>query len=412
MRDGLWNTGWGSYTRYVPRSLSRSNYGGSSSRSLSRGRRTRRSTPSNISGLLSRGSTPRGTVPGYARSATTATRGLTKRVNFRIPAMKGLKRKGFDKKCKGIDKKPKINAKFRANVQKCLAYNDPWAKYVSTHNIQLRQTNKDAYASVFEDERGHPLNENNGVQVLHHVSTLFRGKADTDDYTTYTGNFTDQIKISQLSYRTDYFFKSTSNHVVNIEMYICTAKVANSETPETLISQSYSGTYNDLLSFVGTGQAIFTQTMQVSDLGATSSEWVELYKYYDVKCHKFKLQPGDYSTYSIVQRKNKTLDLSSNEATGNLESISKGCKVVFFRAINDISVSVGEAAKIHAYPSSSQGGVAVRFTRTAMYRPLPMTDTTQTTTNVIRRSQWEWADSLGDQQVLFQNPITTATIGP
>jgi len=410
MRDGIWNTGW-NYAGYVPRSLSRSNYGGSRSRSVSRGRRTRRSTPSNISGLLSRGSTPRGTVPGYARSATTATRGLTKRVNFRIPAMKGLKRKGFDKKCKGIDKKPKINAKFRANVQKCLAYNDPWAKYVSTHNIQLRQVYKDGWHMVFKDERDRKLIENNAIQVLHHASVLFRAKADTDNYETYTGNFDDATKISQLSYRTDYFFKSTSNHVVNVEMYICTAKNATFDMPETLINQSYNGDFNDTLSYVGADQATFQQTLGATDLNASSNEWIELYKQYSVKCHKFKMQPGDYSTYSIVQKNNITHDLSGEGWEGNLYVVSKGCKVVFFRIINDISVSVGELARIHAYPSSSQGGIAVRFTRTALYRPIASSDSTPLK-NVIKRSQWNWSDALGDQQVLFQNPITTATIGP
>jgi len=123
------------------------------------------------------------------------------------------------------------------------------------------------------------------------------------------------------------------------------------------------------------------------------------------------MQPGDYSTYSIIHKKNKTHDLSGEMWEGNLYIVSKGCKVIFFRVINDISVSVGEEAKIHAYPSSTQGGIAVRFTRTAMYRPIASSDA-GVLKNVVKRSQWNWSDALGDQQVLFQNPITTATIGP
>jgi len=370
--------------------------------------------------LLSRGSTPRGTVAGYARGATTATVGGVKRVNFRIPAMKGTKRKGSMKTCKSITKKPKVAKKFRVKVEKVLRYNDPWFKYQSVHNIHLYQAVKDQYGFFYADERGFPLYENNARQALHHISVGYYSKADTDNYDTTTGNAAVTQKINQISYRTDYFFKSTSNHVVNLEMFICTAKtdLNNTQYPYLLMTNSYTGDYDDLLTYVTTGQATTTGTMGVSDLGAKPDEWVELYKYWNVKSMKFKIQPGDYCTHSIVQKGGKTFDLSEKVITGTIDYISKGTKAIVFRVINDISVSVKgveDEGRIHAFSSSNQGGLACRFTRTAMYRspPIGTTAITQTSSrNVIRRSQWERFDATTDQQVLLANPITTATIGP
>lgn len=371
-----------------------------------------RRTPSSSTGVspyIRPSSTPRGTVPGYSASNFTFP---NRSVRTRVPGIKGTKRKTKSMIVKPISKKPKINKKFRAKVQKCLTYNDPWALYESVHNIRLHQSEVDEYEVFYEDERSRLLSFNDNYETLHHASVLFSNKTDTDDYTTFTNNFETKIKLSQIYYHASFFFKSTSTHVVNIEMYICTPKISMFESAQTLVDGSYAGQFIDF------NETSFGQAgLNSGNLHSKASDWLALHERYRVKKVIFKLQPGDYTSYMLKLPNNQTIDFSDEGvATTGLRFRKRNSRVVFFRVINDISVSttVGETdGRIHAFPSNAQGGVACRFKRTAMYRPLPVVDTIgkpQTSRNTIRRSNWSIAGG-NDQQVVFQNPLNT-TSGP
>ena len=342
---------------------------------------------------------------GSSRTETTSKR---KRATVAKKAS-GVYRKKRVKKLSPITKRPKINKKFKAKVDKCLRYNDPWMQYNSCHNVRLLQGTKDAYEYAFLDERGKPLTFNNPQEILHQISVLQMAKTDSDDYSVLTGNMEDQVTIKQISYKTSWFFKSTSSHVVNIEMFICTSKVSHSNSFSSLIDQSYLD-YN-----TNTRNISATISTTKTQLCSNPNQWVELYKYFNVQKVSFKLNPGDYTskTFSFAAA---TFDTANSTVNNVLDIFRKGGKYVFFRVINDISVSacdVGQLGSIHAWPSNRQGGVACRFYRRVFYKPV-QAQTTATSTlsmNTIKNSEWQLAAVAGeaDQQVVYQNPLAVAT---
>ena len=346
------------------------------------------------------------------RGGSQSTTKQSKRKRKDVPKrVSGVYRPKKLKICKSVSHKPRISKKFRTKVEKCLQYNEPFMVKKSMHNIRLAQTVINEFRHQYLDERGRVLTFNNPQELMHDVSLLQKGKADTDNYGTTAGNMNNDITIRQISYTTNWFFKSTSSHVVNIDMFICTAKFHSSENFQALIDNSYVGDYNDLNTNAGG-----SGSMGPTNLNAHPDQWVELYKSFKVRKVSFKLQPGDYTSKTFSLARNSTFNMSDLQTGGTEHLVRKGGIIVFFRVINDISVSTIDAplteGTVQAFPSNNQGGVACRFQRVAHYKPCPIDSTAATTItqNIYRVSEWQQTAEPGtDQQVAYQNPLNVTT---
>lgn len=322
-----------------------------------------------------------------------------------------------------------VGKKFVSKVQKVIAHSKNWAKYTGIQQRQLRQALLDQWNMVFTDEQGNGFIYGSALEMLHVASVLFNSKPDSN---LWTGtNIDDRIKLNIQTYTLDFFFKSTSSHVVNIEMYECTSKDNSGDvSPWTHIINSYTNNTMNIVNgySVDAGGAV-KLTPSYTDLSSTSEEWVDLYENFYVKKHSFKLQPGDHTSLHINVYKNKVLDISKEQSAGSVDIYTKGSKAFVFRVLNDITVSAGDAVAgdppvpnpfggngigdIHNWPSNTIGGVAMRCQKTIRMTAPNMPDKNAlgswSDTNVLRRLYL--GEGFGvDQQVTVNNPNSSTTV--
>lgn len=357
-------------------------------------------------------------------SATTTNTTTRKKAIGTTSLPKGRRIKHKPKKVRAVNSKlPKgLSKKLHSKITKSVNFTKNWGVYTSTSCAQLRQTTRDQRTLIFNDKNSIPFMFASPFELMHFASVLFNQKTDDDTWTITTGNFDDRIKINVTNYYVTFFFKSTSSHVVNIEMFECTARDDYLQTTvdaENFINNSYGNFQNTYTTPSTSGACAAT------DLNASPSEWLELYRQFYVKKRVFKLQPGDFTTATIKIMGNRTVDFSKCSENGTLLGIKKFLtKQVFFRVLNDPTVSTTSnatptagvnAGDVHHWPSNAIGGVALTYTKHFRMAALPnpqASNTAHAMANSIKRSNWlpTVSDAL-DQQVVYQNPISTATGG-
>lgn len=352
----------------------------------------------------------------------TAT--TTSKYNRRTSLPRGRRIQKNPKKIKAINSKlPKgVSKKFHRKVTKSVNFTANWGLYIATNLVRLRQDVVDTKNMVYTDERTVSMIFASPFELLHAASVLFNQKTDTSAWTTTTGNLDDRIKLNIISYYVTWFFKSTSSHVVNIEMFECTPKDDIQST--AINAQNFvNNSYADMQSTwtLPTGSSVAS----AEDINSVPAEWVELHRAFNVKRTVYKLQPGDYTSCSTKIMGNRTVDLSKYSENGTVLFMGKYLsKQVFFRVLNDPTVSTTsagtptagtDAGKIHFWPSNTIGGVACTFTKHIKMAALPNptgSNTNNLMANSIKRSFWvsSIVDAL-DQQVVLQNPITSTNSG-
>lgn len=309
-------------------------------------------------------------------------------------------------KPKPINSRPKgISKKFETKVKKALEINDCWGKYVYISRTQLRQDNRDYYGIIDTDENGSKLEFGTVLQHLDATSILFNNKTPRIDWTTSSGNIDSDYKINLVNSFATMFFKSTSSHVVNIELYECSPKINTSTTPMTHINQSYNNFEQSFSNNTGGNGAL-----DATKLGSSASDWVELYNHYKVKKHNVKLLPGQTTSLKFNGPKNRTLDLTKCKLNDALVNFSPhaGGKMFYARILNDMTVS-SVSGKIFHWPSNEQGGVAMEFKRTYIMRPPPGETTNNLQKNIIKVGLWDRPIALNlDQQISVNNPVVDA----
>lgn len=352
--------------------------------------------------------TSTGTTPAVYNTGGASHR---PRKSFKRRKVKNITRSNL----KGVSKK------FRVKVEKVLNHSKVFGEFHYITSAQLRQTNAEAYSYVQADERGNPFMLWTPYQLWHEYSVLFNSKS-----ANLIGNWAADITqggFHNVSYRgkltvqeayAHIFFKSTSNHVVNIEMFECTPKKDTDNYPLTYMNDSVAQSIQ--ANFTNSGGTI---PLSPAIIGCPSSAFVELYKNFKVKIHTVKLLPGASSSIRIQGPKNATIDGSklANEDTHNaaddiLPDMSKmyNNKFLVFRVMNDISVSAN-TGKVIAWPSNNQGGVAMRMTRVTRFRPnsdLHSTDVDFQNTLWVQHVAAQ-GDGSADQQVTYENPISVAS---
>lgn len=362
-------------------------------------------------------------IANSLRNSDSYTKTITKKKTKTLSDKpdRGRRRKSKKRKLSAVGTKlPRgISKKFHNKVTKSVNFSKNWGRYAATEFAQLRQIYVDNRGTIFANPQGYRFRFGSPREIIHVASHLWLGKADTPNWNNVTtGNFANEQKFDVTFENVDFFFKSTSSHVVNIEMYECTSKkdLLLDYGPVDYILNSYLGDYDDLLTFVNDSGATVTQSAAATDLNSSSKEWVELYNTYNVKVHRFKLQPGDHTSKSFQIMKNYTMDMSKCSENDLILRVKKGItKDFFFRILNDPTVS-GTTGDIHHWPSNAQGGVAVAYTRRIGMVPPGIADGTAAAStsqkNAFKRSVWRVATGTSvDQQVVVQNPITVTAAG-
>lgn len=317
----------------------------------------------------------------------------------------GGRRRSFkSRKVHTIDRKPRINKKFMRKVQKVINYNEPYGKLTFVVNRQMRQDEVDKYKYYQEDQDGFLFQFGTPLDILNKHSILFNGKVLSTNVGVLTGNLQEKNKFPIKSYNVYWTFKSTSSHVVRIEMYTCTSKMDQDDSAQAQVAESY----NSITSVADNAQGVTAPGLVI---GSHSEDWIELHRTYNVQKRVIVLQPGDNTTAKTTVFGMKTYDMCKTLDNGALKAYPKGCKSVFFRVLNDATVSA-TVANIHNWNSNSIGGVAV--TCTQVYKCKPTADTTEANQKPTIKI-YHANDQVGtssDQQVAFQNPIAPIAAGP
>lgn len=309
------------------------------------------------------------------------------------------------RKPKPINSWPKgLSHKFERKVKKALAVNDIWGKYIYTSRVRLRQVDQDRYSLFTQDELTSPLDFGTAIQYIDAASILFKNKVPTADVSTTTGNMTDDAKLEIVKSSAEMFFKSSSGHVVNLEVYECTPKTPQSERLAiTDVEQSYSAMVGKYYQTDIAGSTL----MNPRFINSSPEDWVQLYQKWNVKKHVVKLLPGQSTSLYFKGVTNKTIDMSKIQLDNQLARWVPQCnsKNFFIRVLNDISVSRVTGSVYH-WQSNNDGGVACEFKRTYTMRPPPSGTDDIFEKNTIINGLWRSnPGSSVDQQISVENPV-------
>lgn len=336
-------------------------------------------------------------TPRAARSSTTRSLGGQGR---------SFKRK---RTVKYAFRKPKINKRFKKLYDKCTNWDNNFGKYVYQSNVRLAQTLINKFGLTTTDENNIVIRAGGAHDILDAFSVVFGQKQPNPNYAILTNNLDDDCKY-KCSISMDMFFKSTSSHVVNIEIYECTWKCSFNQDALTYISQCITSANMQVTTFNVFGVPAAATNLTMEDLNYEIKDIPEWNKNLNIKVHKIKLLPGDHTYKRFKICGMKTWDMGNMQQANSLSLGNPGTKQFFFRIINDVTVSGDvSAAKIHAFPSNAKGGVAMRYTKTyVMERPGNAIGPKE---NQIKYSNWNHLTETTDQQVLFHAPDILPSYG-
>lgn len=347
-----------------------------------------------------------------ARTQTT-TKTKTTRSNKRPWVDTHGKRPVYTRKKRVINQQLKGRmAKFQKKVMKVMEHVNVFGEYIYISTQQLRQKVLDRYSLYSTDFRGVPVVIGSDRALADAAAVLFNLKPSIYDYETTSGNFTGNQKINLVKETLEMYFKSTSSHVVNIQMFEFTSKTNQDESPASLISESLDDYTNSLKATwdtVQSGPAGFDMP------GTDARHLTSVHQKYYVKVHSFKLPPGETAT-KFFSRGPRTFDpVKDKNAAEQPYYFRKGCSYFYFRVINDITVSghgngnAVDFSQIHNWPSNKIGGVAFQYKRTIRVQP-PSAVAVSNNRPVLVIGCMKSPGSVDyvDQQVAVQNPVEKA----
>jgi len=332
------------------------------------------------------------------------------------------------KRIKAINGRPKVGKRFRKKVEKVLDYDKPFGVYTYISDARLLQTTRDEWGLCVTDNNAKSFDQFTCLQFWDAASILFNEKTMGNDWESNTSQGAgNNIRYKQplhiINSYTAMEFKSTSSHVITVEMYICSPKGnAITDTPATVANNS-SNDYNNGYSYLNTSYAVTSGTFDIlRNEGSMCSMWTQLHKQFSVQKVVLKFNPGEHKRHFIQGPKNFTID-GSKYATdaGTSLGTSRFQKQIFFRTINDPTVSgvnTGTTGTntVGRWPSNYQGGVAFRQKRTMRIRLPDNTDFSTVTKagdlkqNTYKQGHWVRIDTKDvDQQVCVENPVVLST---
>lgn len=303
--------------------------------------------------------------------------------------------------------------KFQKKVMKVIEHVKNYGEYIYIGDQQLKQGVLDRYGLFPVDAQGVPIVIGSDRALSDAAAVCFNAKAAALDYQVTTGNFASNNKINLISESLSFFFKSTSSHVVNIQMFEFISKINQDDSPETLIAESLDDFSNSLKATQNTSQ---TGAFGFDMLGSEARHLPSVFQKYSVKVHSFKLPPGETASKNF-KRGSRTFDpVKAKNGSEQPYLYRKGCSYFYFRVLNDITVSgvseleSGSASRVHHWPSNRQGGVALEYKRTIKLMPPPSTAAASDRPVVVIGCMKYGSSSLyTDQQVAVENPVVKAT---
>lgn len=303
-----------------------------------------------------------------------------------------------------VDRVKGVSKKLQRKVEKVIQHSKNYGKYTYYSYGRIRQVNTDRYSILTTDGNTEPLEFFSPLRLLDAASILFNAKGMSPTFNNQTGNLPDGGKISIQNAYVEFTFKSTSSHVINLEIYECTAKVSQNIGFQPFIVNSYTTWDSGYTNFAGS--SIITPAM----LGTSAKDWVELYKYFNVKAHHIKLLPGESSTLFIQGPKSKIIDLTKYQDNSILQYFAKGLtKGLYIRVINDptVSATLGNGY-VHHWPSNDIGGVAFTYKCvTRLNAPEMVNNVSTADVNRVRIGDWmHTVTTETDQQVVYENPVS------
>lgn len=378
-------------------------------------------------GYLALASTARGTSTSaptrYKRGPSyTVTTSKKRKKSYTSKLRGGGKRNFTSRNTKPIENNLKgVPKKFVQKVQKVINNDESWGEYIHIGSKQLRQINRDEWNTEDSDEFGTNLNLDSIPALRNAAAILWNSKRSVNDIENSSLNSIDKTTpLRVLNSQIEFFFKSTSSHVVNLELYECVAKMTDSNPAS---ARDWAGTFVDDFNFdVVRDTTLLGPNLQI--VGVEPRHLTSLHQKFKVKVHVVKLMPGEHA-YLKIRGMRRKYDFTQMQANGaSTGRWAKGSKSFFFRIINDVTVS-DTINRIHAFQSNFKGGVAMRYQTT--YRIAPPKATPQGNVNVtgvalfdvipvtVNRNVVKIHQSFNggpeaDQQVTFYNPPGTTTV--
>jgi len=291
-----------------------------------------------------------------------------------------------------------VSRKLRVKIEKVINHKGAYGEYIYFGNRQLRQGVIDKIGLFGQDETNTRFVLDDYNSVIDAASVLFNQKAIDANFETTTGNILTSIPVTVVSSSLQFYFRSTSNHCVNIEVFECTYKT-NSKADALEHANDSMNDYVIENKELYSAKGIAT----LQDPGIESRHMTSLHNTCYVKTHKIKIEPGEYATLTIRGKSNKVYDGSKMQSTDDTTFLfPKGSKSIFFRVINDITVSGTTSDRIHQFQSSGTGGVAMRYKRTYIIaQPMALGLSNMESKNVVRiQAGYHQRVSETDQQVI------------
>lgn len=324
--------------------------------------------------------------------------------------------------------KPNVNRKFKAKVEKVISYGKPFGEYCYMSDARLHQDVKNEWNVVAADNNAKAFEQFSMAQVWDAASIMFNDKVvsnswDNDIAEGANHNVRYKQAIHVINSYTLFEFKSTSSHVVNIEMYICTPRSnVVTDLPHSL-AEDTNVSMNTGYFYLNAAEAVTAGTFNaIQNEGSASYMWSQMHKEFTVQKVQLKFNPGEQKKHFLQGPKNYTYDGTKGILyNGTTPGVMKCQKYVWFRIINDPTVSgvssgTTPTETIARWPSNYQGGVAMRQKRIIRVR-CPDTldadafvDLAENRQNSYVIGQFCRIDALDvDQQVTVENPIAKAT---
>lgn len=341
--------------------------------------------------------------------------------SFSKQVMHGRNAPVYHKKKKVIKNSLKgVSRKLAKKVKKVMAHTGVFSVYKYISCIHLRQVTVDVPALIDADVRGEHISFGDTRTVYNAWQILFAGTNPNWDVSQTPPPITGPVEI--INAGMEFFFKSTSGHVVNIEVFECIYMKPTSLTGKQLSDNSYNDYVANWTADIG---GVRTITAEDTNLyGFEASQWTSLHQMCKVICHRVKLLPGESANLSVKLGRHhydmsKIQDVTIGGTASTPAQFSNpyyfppGSKNFFFRVINDISVST-PAGAIHHWPSNAQGGVACEYTR--WYKFQPNLDANIDAAGAVQQKDkisigmWIPTNVSGqtDQQVAVANPVEKA----
>jgi hypothetical protein len=305
---------------------------------------------------------------------------------------------------------------FVTKVMKVMQAEDPYMIWRSVRASRLAQVTTDKYTWSNSDENGVGYDFFSPREFWDKISMLGNSKAISPNSASAAGNYVANLKVHVIQSYAKFFFKSTSSHVVNVEMYIGHYKQRSEGNTRDLrdwITQceddvtrlGYTG------GAVSAGWTLIRQGTDVNLLPGLTKKW-------RVEKRTFKVNPGHYHVEYIQGPKNRIYEgstmvkdgLSGEDTSANqFDRYYPGSVNVCFRVINDATVSGGTTGgQIHNWPSNEKGGVAMSCETTYKFNGDNVGATRNTVAVADFRSTFT-GDAQQDQQVVVQNPASSAS---